>query len=164
MGLDMYLEVRKYVSTSDWVQENGDYVKKENPEGISLLEVAGLATLVSEDSYGATVSATAIYWRKVNAIHKWFVDTCAKGVDECQPIYVSRERLLALRDQVEMVVRSKNDAVAKEYLPTESGFFFGSTEYDEYYWSDLDYTLKELNRVLTDTEGESVDFIYQASW
>jgi hypothetical protein len=78
-------------------------------------------------------------------------------------MYVSREKLLSLRDQVDLVLRSKNEAVAQEYLPTESGFFFGNTEYDEYYWSDLKYTLKELTRVL-DSADEGVEFSYQASW
>jgi len=164
MGLDMYLEARKYVLLSDFVQENGDFVKKTIQQGADVLELSGLSTVTSDEAFGVTVSTTAIYWRKTNAIHKWFVDTLAKGVDECQQIYVPREKLLALRDTVDMVVRSKNDAVAKEYLPTESGFFFGSTEYDEWYWHDMEYTLKELSRVLAVTEGQSVDFVYQASW
>lgn len=164
MGLDMYLEVRKYVNINDWVQENGDIVKKPVQQGVDVLELAGLSKVASQESYGVTVSATAIYWRKVNAIHKWFVDNLANGVDECQQIYVPREKLLSLRDTVEMVSRSKNEAVAHEYLPTASGFFFGSTEYDEWYWSDLEYTAKELSRVLAVTENERVDFIYQASW
>lgn len=164
MGLDMYLEVRKSVSLADYVHENGDFLKKENPEGKKLLKAVGLSKLVSPESYSVVVTTTAIYWRKVNSIHKWFVDKCADGVDECQPIYVDRSKLLALRDQVDMVIRSKNEAVAQEWLPTESGFFFGSTAYNEWYWSDLKFTLKELNRVLKETEDEPISFIYQASW
>jgi len=164
MGLDMYLEVRKYVTLNEYVQENGDFVKKTLQPATDVLEMSGLSKVTSDESWGLTVSTTAVYWRKVNAIHKWFVDNLADGKDECQQIFVPREKLLALRDQVEMVFRSKNNAIAQEWLPTESGFFFGSTEYDEWYWSDLEYTLKELTRVLAVTEGESVDFIYQASW
>ena len=162
MGLDMYLNVREYVRASEWAEGNGmERVPVE--EGQTILKTAGIDKVASPENYGVTVSATAIYWRKVNAIHKWFVDKCGNGVDECQEMYVSREKLLSLRDQVDMVVRSKNEAVAQEWLPTESGFFFGSTSYDEYYWSDLDYTLKELNRVL-DSASDRVDFSYQASW
>lgn len=164
MGLDMYLEVRKHVSLADFVTENNDFIKKENPEGKKLLKSVGLNKVASKEAYGVVVTTTAIYWRKVNAIHKWFVDHCAGGVDECQPSYLERSKLLTLRDQVDMVLRSKNEAVAQEWLPTESGFFFGSTEYGEYYWSDLEYTLKELDRVLKETEDDSVSFIYQASW
>jgi hypothetical protein len=164
MGLDMYLEVRKYVSTNDWVTENGDFVKKEVPEGMAILETSGLGNLISDEhNYGVTVSATAVYWRKTNSIHQWFVDNCAKGVDECQPIYVSRKDLEDLRDLVKDVLIHRNKASVA--LPTASGFFFGSTEYDEWYWSDLEYTAKELDRVLIQTFGdEGVSFIYQASW
>lgn len=164
MGLDMYLEVRKYVSTTDWVQENGDFVKKPIESGVAILEKAGLDTIASTEGYGVTVSAVGIYWRKANAIHQWFVDNCGKGIDECQPISVSRQDLINLRDLVKDVLIHREKAPLA--LPTASGFFFGSTEYDEWYWQDLEHTAKELDRVLMDTSENwtSVDFIYQASW
>jgi hypothetical protein len=164
MGLDMYLEVRKYVSLADWVQENGEVVKKPVQVGLDVLELAGLSAVASGESYGVSISATAIYWRKANAIHKWFVDTLAKGVDECQDIYVERKDLETLRNLVSMVVASKNVAVAQEHLPTTSGFFFGNTDYDEWYWYDMEYTLKELNRVLAVTDNYETNFVYRASW
>jgi hypothetical protein len=164
MGLDMYLEVRKFVETHDWVNENGEYVRKEK-DGVDVIKSAGLEKLTSKEAVGVTVQTTAIYWRKVNAIHNWFVNTCANGVDECQEIPVERGHLLALRDQVDLVIRKKNPAVAQEFLPTTSGFFFGSTEYDDWYWSDMQFTLDELNRVLDETtDAYGTDFIYQASW
>lgn len=163
MGLDMYLEVREYVKATDWKADGNSMERVPVAEGQTILKTAGLDKIVSKESYGVTVAATAIYWRKVNSIHKWFVDHCGDGRDECQQMYVSREKLLSLRDQVDLVLRSKNEAVAQEYLPTESGFFFGNTSYDEYYWSDLKYTLEELTRVL-DSADEGVEFSYQASW
>lgn len=164
MGLDMYLEVRKNVSVTDWVNENGDFVKKTVPEGMAILETSGLKNLVSEEStYSVCVTATAVYWRKANCIHQWFVDNLAKGVDECQPIYVRRQDLEDLRDLVKDVLIHREKAPVA--LPTASGFFFGSTEYDEWYWEDLEYTAKELDRVLIQTYGDdNVGFIYQASW
>ena len=164
MGLDMYLEVRKFVPTHDWVQENGEFVRKET-EGAEAIKVAGLEGLTSKEAVGITVQTTAVYWRKVNAVHNWFVNTCANGVDECQQIPVTRSNLLALRDAVSMIASKKNPALAQEFLPTQSGFFFGSTEYDDYYWSDMQYTADELNRVLSETTDDyGIDFFYQASW
>lgn len=163
MGLDMYLEVREYVTSSEYKQVGEDWERVPVEAGQSLLRTAGLDKVASKEAYGVTVSATAIYWRKVNSIHQWFVDNCGGGVDECQPMYVSREKINKLRDTVEMVYNSKSEAVAQEHLPTASGFFFGNTEYDRYYWDDLKYTLDELNRVLRDAD-EGVDFYYQASW
>jgi len=163
MGLDMYLEVREYVKAFEYTEIENKFVRTPVEDGQAILRAVGLDAIASPEAYGVTVSATAIYWRKVNSIHQWFVDNCGGGVDECQQMYVSREKLTELRDLVEMVYNSKSEAVAKEYLPTASGFFFGSTDYDEWYWSDLEYTLKELNRVLG-TAGEYADFSYSASW
>lgn len=164
MGLDMYLEVREYVSTREWKNnESGDFVSVPVKAGADILETAGLTKYASKDGYGATVSTTAIYWRKVNSIHQWFVDNCGNGEDNCQEMYVSDEKLRELLDVVTTVLKSKNVAVAQEMLPTQAGFFFGSQDYDEYYWGDLEYTQKELERIFA--EGvEGVSFYYQASW
>ena len=158
MGLDMYLEVRRFVPAYNYT--NSERIPNET---YAIVGTAGLDKVVAPDAVGATVSATAIYWRKVNSIHNWFVNECADGRDECQEIYVGRNKLTELRDTVEMVLKSKNNAVAQEHLPTAAGFFFGSQDYDEYYWSDLEYTLTELDRVLRDAD-EDIDFYYQASW
>jgi hypothetical protein len=163
MGLDMYLEVRDYVSASTYKDVDGNFERVPVEAGASILQASGLNKIASPEGYGVTVSATAIYWRKVNSIHNWFVENVGGGVDECQSMYVPRATLEELRDTVEMVYKSKNEAVAQEHLPTASGFFFGQTDYNEYYWGDLEYTLKELNRVLNDAP-EDVSFYYQASW
>jgi hypothetical protein len=47
-------------------------------------------------------------------------------------------------------------------LPTASGFFFGSTEYDEYYFEELERTERELNELLRDKTWDYLE--YQASW
>lgn len=59
----------------------------------------------------------------------------------------------------------ENPEVAKELLPTESGFFFGSTDYGEWYMEDIDNTIKQLEKIIKDSETENmVDYYYQASW
>jgi hypothetical protein len=136
MGLDMYLSVRKYVSRMDF----SDYDKSEGyrntPQFDSLVDTLGVSEFIEpQDSTGIHVEIPVMYWRKANAIHKWFVDEQADGVDECQPINVSTESLKELVDLCEQELYSKDDLGL--YLPTESGFFFGSTEYDEYYIQDI---------------------------
>ena len=54
----------------------------------------------------------------------------------------------------------KNPSIAKELLPTQSGFFFGDTDYDQYYIEDLTYTKKALKEILQ----EDGDYYYQSSW
>lgn len=160
MGLDMYLEVRKFVPAYDYKIVDGNYERETNAEFTKVVDASELNYVTSNEGVGATVSTTAIYWRKVNSIHNWFIQKCANGVDECQPIPVSRDRLQTLLATVEETIKSKN----AELLPPASGFFFGSTDVDEWYWNDLKYTKRELKNLLNKTESDSVDFIYQASW
>ena len=44
------------------------------------------------------------YWRKANAIHKWFVDNVQKGKDDCKEYRVTRRNLLDLCDLVSDVL------------------------------------------------------------
>jgi hypothetical protein len=52
----------------------------------------------------------------------------------------------------------------EKLLPTQSGFFFGSTEIDEYYWHDLRRTLDILNKAIELEEEHDCSISYQASW
>jgi hypothetical protein len=165
MGLDMYLSVRKYVSRIDFSK---DYDKSEGyrntPEFDSLVDTLGVSEFIEpQDSAGIHVEVPVMYWRKANAIHKWFVDEQADGVDECQPINVSTESLKELVDLCEQELSYKYEPGL--YLPTESGFFFGSTAYDEYYIQDLEYTRDRLKQVIKTMEKSGDHFaVYQASW
>lgn len=55
----------------------------------------------------------------------------------------------------------KDPKVAQELLPTEEGFFFGSTDYDEYYLADITDTIKILGDL---KEEDCGDYYYSASW
>ena len=47
------------------------------------------------------------YWRKANAIHKWFEDHCADGeIENCEDYYVSKDQLVELRNTCEKVLNS----------------------------------------------------------
>jgi len=161
----MYLSVRKYVSRIDFSK---DYDKSEGfrntPQFDSLVDALGASDFIEpQDSTGIYVELPVMYWRKANAVHKWFVDTQADGVDKCQPINVSTESLKELLDLCEQALSNKDKA--GEYLPTESEFFFGSTEYDEYYIQDLEYTQERLKKVIDTMEKNQEHFaVYQASW
>ena len=76
MGLDMYLKARKFVS-------NWDFRPEDKPINQSIREAMGLGHRDDEDS-DVYVTIGVGYWRKANQIHKWFVDNCQNGRDECQ--------------------------------------------------------------------------------
>ena len=58
----------------------------------------------------------------------------------------------------------KDATIAKSLLPTQKGFFFGNTDYDETYVEDLTYTKDVLEDLLAQPEDIDQDFYYQASW
>jgi hypothetical protein len=166
MGLDMYLSATKYVYGADFLRNGeGSIERVPNPAFDTLIEAIGLAAGdVREDLPSATVSVTVGYWRKANAIHQWFVDNCGEGEDNCKPYDVSREKLLELRDLCREVILKPESG--GDILPTASGFFFGSTEYDEYYLEQVEETVELLDSILNNPKFEFGDwnFEYQASW
>jgi hypothetical protein len=163
MGLDMYLRAEQYVSGYEFSSDKALYR--------TVVDAVGLAGAADPETPSATVSVTVAYWRKANAIHRWFVDNVQNGEDECRPHYVSRDQLVELRDLCarvfqtgkECVTQAASSAVAEEELPPQSGFFFGGTEIDEWYWQSLEDTVKQLDRVLENVPA-GVDFEYQSSW
>ena len=168
MGLDMYLYVEKYVSRMDYDRDaSGDLTATVRKEFSDLVETLGVANLIDSDSWtGMTVNVPVGYWRKANAIHNYIVETFADGRDECQEIGISRDGLHTLREFCKLAIdgykQDGSTTFAEENLPTASGFFFGSTEYDEWYFRDLENTVEIIDRVLADEANDW--FIYRASW
>ena len=58
----------------------------------------------------------------------------------------------------------EDPSVANELLPTGSGFFFGSTEYDRWYLDDVEYTIKAIEDLLATTDFRNEIVAYTASW
>jgi F0F1-type ATP synthase gamma subunit len=99
------------------------------------------------------------YWRKANAIHKWFVDNTQDGEDNCQESDVSIQQILVLYNLCKKVI--KNPEKYNELLPMQEGFFFGSTEYSDYYLEYVKDTKKILKKCLNNPLER---YQYQASW
>ena len=147
MGLDMYLTKKTYV-------RSGTIRTDIDPERISYItEEVG-------------------YWRKANQIHKWFVDNVQEGNDNCGDYYVSKEKLkelynicIAIKSETKLVDGKiiENSHLAVSLLPTTEGFFFGSTDYDEFYMRNIDDTIKILKPIL-DIESNDGDYYYHSSW
>ena len=148
MGLDMYLYRQQYV------HQRSDPSTYQN-----ILAAVGITG--TPESPHLAVAACVAYWRKANAIHKWFVDKCQDGVDECQETWVGTESLIQLREVCKTVLADMSKAA--ELLPTESGFFFGGTDYDEYYYDALTYTADQIDKLL-DPKYDHFDFEYHSSW
>lgn len=148
----------------------------------------------TEHKFGySSISEQVAYWRKANHIHKWFVENVQGGDDNCEYYEVSKEQLEDLIDVCNIVKEKcvlkkgqvkngermedgkwvpiyeegefiENPEVAKEYLPTTDGFFFGGTEYDQWYMEDIEYTIEALTKVLKETDFETHMIAYCSSW
>jgi hypothetical protein len=152
MGLDMYLKAKNYLS-------NFDFAESDKELNTKIKEILGLEHHNDSDA-SIEVAVNVAYWRKANAIHAWFVEHCQDGRDECQESYVDREQLQELLDLCEKALIDKD----ADLLPPQSGFFFGSTEINEWYWDDLEHTAKVLSAILNDEKLERYSFYYQSSW
>lgn len=149
MGLDMYLSAERY--------HFGALEKEPNELTVAVNEVY--------DTNGYQVKSVRVWaadWRKANQIHNWFVQNVQDGEDNCREYYVSKEDMRLL---VKLCKDVLNDhSKADELLPTQEGFFFGNTDYDQYYYDDLQDTIDKLTPFITDPAWENWDFYYQSSW
>ena len=159
MGLDMYLEARRFVSGYKHSGEEENEMFRQIVDTVGMIDVS--------DERFATVSVNVAYWRKANAIHEWFVKNVQDGEDDCKTYFVPREKLMELEELCRRVVQSGEPDLAAELLPTASGFFFGGTDYDEYYFEQIEWTAQRLAEILTklpDGGMRGVDFYYNSSW
>ena len=160
MGLDMYLRKNTYVKNWDHTpkEQHFEITVKQNGKDYPFIDKTKITEIVEE----------VMYWRKFNALHNWIVDNCAGGTDECQPITVDKESFLTLYDTLKQI--NADNSKAEELLPTTSGFFFGSTEYDEYYFDQVTDTLEAFQPIVQEisnpeeSQSYRVDFVYRASW
>lgn len=150
MGLDMYLHAKRYL----WSFSN---------EGDDKTIAKGIQTVanIPDDFEVQEIKIKAGYWRKANQIHRWFVQNVQDGKDDCGNYYVDRQSLIDLRDLCKKVLENKE--LAPTELPTESGFFFGSKEYDDWYYQDLTETIEIVDKALT-LDQRQWDFEYHSSW
>ena len=190
MGLDMYLDKcnRKVWGYKD---RDIDEIKAKNPALYEELK----PFIVMRGKYHPWESffTEVGYWRKANAIHKWFVENVQNDVDNCAYYEVDKEQLKVLLG-ICKTIKSKckmekgyikngetlnggkwcpimeegeyiaNPEVAEELLPTQDGFFFGSTNYDQWYMADIDDTINILTKALETTDFDREMIVYSSSW
>ena len=103
------------------------------------------------------------YFRKVNFLVKFFEDT-GFDVKNQTPLKITREDGEELLSNCEEVL--KDHSKGPELLPTMSGFFFGSTDYNDYYYDDVEAVRNYVKDKLLpefDTLEEGED-IYFETW
>ena len=151
MGLDMFLIKKTYVGA--------DYAHR-NVTGVVNIKVDGRKLAIDFKKVN-DISEIAGYWRKANAIHRWFVENIQEGVDDCGEYLVSWQQLQQLLTTCKAVLEKNEEEYSATHLPSQAGFFFGGTDYDEGYIQDVENTITILEEL---TEAPEVDYYYQSSW
>ena len=183
MGLDMYLEAsfstRAYERPTDQdyadMREGKEVKIEKSFEFEEAISSIGFEAAPIDYAYNHfTYVFPIITWRKANAIHKFFVDEVQDGNDNCERHYVSKEKLVELLDRITTILDIKTPVAremkAEELLPTDiEGCFFGTEEYDDWYYKDLEDTKKTLEKVFEYQENAESgkcfeSFYYQSSW
>ena len=180
-----------YLSAS--VYTSGGYShssQEEKDRFAAILKAAGLDLTGLREANSLYIKPNVAYWRKANQIHSWFVREVQNGVDDCGSYYVSRENLEALVGICQQIAAtfvwgetvtvvseynpnysyeerellSMDKELAKSLLEPQSGFFFGSTDYDNWYAEDIEDTITQLTAVLANESLKKSDFEYHSSW
>lgn len=145
MGLDMYLNAKQFTSKEYFKPELYNKLVQHAPFALD----------------HATLEVNVAYWRKVNAVHQWFVDNVQDGEDNCHEYHVPREKLQELLDICKLI--ELDNASAPELLPIQQGFFFGSYEYDEWYFDGIKQTIEQIESILKEIPADW-NITYQSSW
>ena len=133
-----------------------------------------------------------IYWRKANAIHRFFLEN-GEIVQDGVSAIISKEVIEDLLDKCnevleKAIVKEGKINVGRQFkdgewieltrdgkyienvdeiesiLPTQDGFFFGSTDYDEFYLEDIKWTKEQLEKVLKEVDFNQNEVVYDSSW
>lgn len=166
MGLDQFLTKRTFIGNNYPIKPT-DGSKTEKLK----FNIKGLPKEIKIERI-TYIEEEIGYWRKANGIHNWFVKNCQNGNDDCKSYYIPKEKIEELlKICIEINEKYKENekkgiSTAKQLLPTQSGFFFGSTEYDKWYFNDIKETIKILETTLTEITNDknSGSIYYRSSW
>ena len=98
------------------------------------------------------------YFRKVN-----FLMTFFNYEGNCEYKEIAKYELEDLVERCNAVLttpKKHRKEKAEDLLPTQSGFFFGSTEYDQYYYDDVKEVRDWASGVLNDLKDEEMVLMY----
>jgi hypothetical protein len=113
-----------------------------------------------EDGYPDVEVEEVWVGRKENHIQH-YVDTEVGEVDNCDYLPLTKEDVERLVDRLRRV--NEDHSLAAQLLPTQDGFFFGGTEYDEWYFEDVKSELDAFTQILKDWDDDAV-YAYWAWW
>lgn len=97
------------------------------------------------------------YFRKVNFLIPFFENYFNTKIENLKDLEITKESIKELKDRCEHILA--DHTIAKDLLPTQGGFFFGSINYDEYYYDDVVDVLDNCNVLLQEFDKLEEDLI-----
>jgi hypothetical protein len=192
MGLDMYLHRKTYVKNWDHMapEELHQITVKRNNKEHPWIDLKKISEITEEVGYWRKANCIHDWFVKNVQDGR---DECQESdvsLSQLQELY---DACILVRDNSKLVkgkiqngstIKEVNNeiveepiiedgktiedkSVAEALLPTASGFFFGSTDYDEYYMRDILDTISILEPLIKLTvPGDlySPSYTYRASW
>lgn len=113
-----------------------------------------------EDDYPDVEVEQVWTGRKENHIQQ-YMDSEVGEVDNCAYLPLERHHVERLVDRLERV--DADHSLAAQLLPTQEGFFFGGTDFDEWYFEDIKAELEAFKEILDGWDDEQV-YAYWAWW
>lgn len=118
-----------------------NYDWKIHPYTNQILDFPELEALLQKEAEQSYLEYDA-YFRKVNFLFKYYEDR-GKMHDQYYA-FTDADDIDDIIDRCERIL--KDHSLANELLPTQSGFFFGGTDYDDWYFSDVKDCLKQMKK------------------
>lgn len=159
MGLDIYFEKRKndlaaLKKFQEAVREREEYCDKiykddQKPSDDEVKEYYRLDEICKKLNPRKEIA----YFRKINFLMEFF-----NYEGNCEYKEIPLECFDDLKDRCEQVLA--DHSLADELLPTQSGFFFGSTDYDDWYFKDVQEVKDFCEKVLAETQPDEIIEMY----
>jgi len=151
MGLDMYLEARRYIAPGDPILQ---------PVREAIGHAIGYAPpAVKPDNDPASMEVCAVvvligYWRKFWPLHHWFVDSVQEGHDDGRPAFINPSTLEELEDILDQVDDDPDSA--SEYFMDET---VDTVRLDP---KDVDFTIRVIVQARK-LQAQGWDIYYRSS-
>lgn len=152
MGLDMYLEARRYIAPGDPALAPvraaigaaiGYTPPAEKPDNDpELMEVCAVVVRLG-------------YWCKFWPLHNWFVNNAQDGHDDCRPSFINPSTLEELEDNLDQVDDDPDSA---------GEFFMDDTDEDVKLDPDeVDFSIRMIAQARK-LQAQGWDIYYRGSW
>lgn len=149
MGLDQNLYEKHYIG-QEYLNDKSSFSCTRINNGVEVPIKGNIVYVITDVGY----------WRKANQIQEW-VNTHVGTLDNGVDMTIDGAELLQLREACVAVLA--DHSLAEDILPTSVGFFFGSDEYDDYYYAQLQDTIDIIDK-LELTDDERREFAYNGNY